>query len=192
MERLEFILKHRMSAGGRRDWAFLKLYYPEKWEGWSNEWRIIMELIFTSALGGAVLTAISCIIHYVVKRKPFGSLNACIILLFSFLFVLYTLLLLGRPHWLALRNISPHFSSVVPAPGSCTSAIVYPQAHLSSIVSYLRESKSSHHSHVDLILDRYAEDNSLKALLVVPNLVKHIGFVSSLGKGWQDPKQFRI
>ncbi len=191
IDRMKFILQHRVSADTRK-WAFLKLYYPEKWEGWAKEWRIILELILSSILVGAILTAVTFIIQFMIVKISLTALDSCVRLLFSFLLVLYVLLALGRPHWLALRNVSPHFSSVVPSPGCCIPAVIYPQAHLSSLVSYLKDTKASRAFPLDLALDKFAEEKSLDGLLVVPNLVKHIGFVSSLGKGWKAPKEFRI
>lgn len=194
VSRLRFVLKHRLTYN-THNLAFLKLYYPEKWQGWSNERSIIQELILTSMFGGIILTAIlQLIILRGCLNSPglFNIVNIFLRFLLSFSLIIYMLLTLGRPHWLALRKISPHLSFVVPAPGCCTPAVLYPQDHLLSMIDYLQQTECSAGFPLDLALDKFALDRELGKLLVVPNLVKHIGFVSSLGKAWKNPREFRF
>ena len=195
--RLRFILKYRAPTDVTK-WALLKLYYPEKWEGWANERRIITELIITSIVGGVLFTAVTYLIQLAISRsctsisETFNAANVIARFLLSFCLTLYMLLSLGRPHWLALRKVSVHLSSVVTSPGCCTPAVVYPLDHISDIVEHLRDAKTSVSVPIDLELDAFAKKEGLENLLVVPNLVRHIGFVSSLGKGWHNPREFRI
>ena len=189
MSRLRFVLKNRISLH-KRNWAFLKLYYPEKWQGWSNE--RVLELILTSIVVGVVLTVFTCGMELVIVRHCLSSRNVTIKFLLSFILALYMLLTLGRPHWLALRKITPHLSFVVSAPGCCTPAVLYPQNHLTNIIDYLHQTECTPKFPLDLALDKYAGDKKLNKYLVVPNLVKHIGFVSTLGKSWKNPREFRF
>ena len=191
VQRLEFVLRYRMPSDGRR-WAFLKLYYPEKWQGWATEWRLILELLMTALFGGMVVTSLIYSLQFVLVRALPHKLEGFIVLFFSSIFVAYMLFTLGRQHWLSLRSVSPHFSSVVPSPGCCTQAVVYPKAHLADLIHYLRDSQSSRTKPIDLALDQFADEKGLDHLLVVPNMVKHIGFVSSLGKHGNRPKDFKL
>lgn len=191
IQRLKFVLRNRTPSEGKR-WAFLKLYYPEKWEGWAFEWRIVLELIVTALFGGLILTALAYLFQFFLAQTLPHKFEVIIMLLFSSTFVLYLLFSLGRPHWLSLRTLNPHFSSVVSSPGCCTPAVVYPQAHLADLIEYLRNSESSRKLPIDLALDKFANERGLEHLLVVPNMVKHIGFVSSLGKSGNRPKDFRL
>lgn len=197
VKRLKFILQYRVPQDSTK-WAFLKLYYPEKWEGWGNEWRIVFELILTSMLGGITLTLLTYTFQVVTLRslpnssEVFSVCNFAMRFLLSFILTLYTLFTLGRPHWLALRSLSFHLSSIVPAPGCCIPAVVYPQTHLPGLIEHLVHAECSVKFPLDLAVDKFATDKGLEGLLVVPNLVKHIGFVSSLGKGWKNPREFRI
>lgn len=197
LHRLRFVVRHR-APWDETKWAFLKLYYPEKWEGWGKEPRIILELIATAIFCGVMMTTLTYVFQLVISRslpstcEAFSTVGILLRFLLSFALALYMLLTLGRPHWLALRNLSPHLSSVVDAPGCCIPAVVYPQGHLSDIIRHLGASSSSAGMPVDLQLDKFAKEKGLRGLLVVPNLVKHIGFVSSLGKGWKNPREFRI
>lgn len=191
IERLKFVLRCRTPSDGKR-WAFLKLYYPEKWEGWASEWRIALEFIVTALFGGLILTALAYLFQIFLAQSLPHKLEVFVVFLFSSIFMLYMLFTLGRPHWLSLRTLSPHLSSVVSSPGCCTPAVVYPRAQLADLTEYLRNSKSSRMLPIDLALDKYANERGLQHLLVVPNMVKHIGFVSSLGKRGNRPKYFKL
>ncbi len=195
MTRLQFILKQRMPHY-KQDWAFLKLFYPPKWQGWSNELHIIKELILTSLIGSFVLTSVAYFVQIVCKNRHTNYPKKCDLILLvtlSFIFSMYTLWTLGRPHWLVLLgNISFHFNFIVPAPGCCTPAVLYPQEHISNLINYLNSVTCSLSFPVDIALDTFVMKQGLKQLMVVPDLIKHIGFVSSLGKGWKDPIEFRF
>lgn len=194
MDRLKFVLRFRMT--NEKNWAFLKLYYPEKWEGWANENRIISELIVATISGGIIFSAVICAFQIVIMRalpRKIELFGLVTLFTLSSIFTLYILLTLGRPHWLSLRKFSPQLSSVVPAPGCCIPGMVYPQTHLPDLIDYLRRAKCSASFPVDLALDRFAKNKDLDGLLVIPNMVKHIGFLSSLGKGWRrKPEEFII
>lgn len=191
MERLTYVLKYRLSS---RDssWAFLKLYYPEKWESWISGLRIVPELIAATLFGGLLLVLVWTLIIRVSGASFRRSELLCLYVLSS-IFVLYLLVSIGRPHWLSLRDSRPWLSTVVPSPRGCTPAVVYPHAHLANIIKYLRESQLSRTLPLDFVLDRFADESGLTRNLLVPNAFKHIGMVSSLRKGRKaNPWEFTI
>ena len=191
LQRLKFILDHRMSR--KKKWLFLKLFYPEKWQGWAKEWNIVTELIVSSSLIGLMLTLATYFLQIMILRANISRLSIMFRFVFSCLLILYILVSLGRPHWIALRKIDIHLSSVVEAPGCCTPGVLYSQLYLSNLIKYLNDTKCSQSFPVDLALEQFAERNYLDRLLVIPNLVKHIGFVSTLpGKRRKNPREFRI
>ena len=187
--RLRFIMKRRMDAD-EKNWAILKLFYPEKYQGWGNEFNLITELLGLSVVGGIVLTIlVYCSENLVSGSKQFSWL----LLISSILLTMYILLSTGRPHWLALRKVSVHLSSVVTGPGCCIPATLFPYSHLDELIEYLEGVQCNRLFPIDLALDKFADDKGLQKLLVIPNMVKHIGFVSSLpGKGWKNSKEFRV
>lgn len=191
MHRLKFVLQYRMPKDSSK-WAFLKLYYPEKWEGWGNEWRLILELVVTSLFGGILFTSVIYVFQFLLVRTLPSKLELLVVDSLSSILMLYMLVTLGRPHWLSLRSWSPHLSSVVSSPGCCTPAVVYPQAHLTDLIEYLGNTECSRDFPLDFALDKFASEKGLEHLLVVPNMVKHIGFVSSLGKTGKRPQDFKF
>lgn len=188
--RLRLILDYRMSKNSIK-WMFLKLYYPEKWQGWAKERTA--ELILCSIAGGFILTLLVHGLQFLIHKTLAVDYGILVQFLFSSILITYMLVGLGRPHWIALRGVSPYLSSVVYAPGCCTPAVLYPHTHLTDLIRYLKMVNCSNSFPVDLAMDEYADKRGLHRLLAVPNLVKHIGFVSSLpGKGWKNPKEFRL
>ncbi len=189
MERLQFILDYRMNKASK-NWMLLKLYYPEKWQGWSNEREVISELILVSILGGLLLVILAYAVDCLVSLTPASYCETVFRFLLSAALVSYVLFGIGRPHWIALRQFSTHLSSVVVAPGCCTPAVLYPRTHLKDVILGLRSQSSNSHN-VDIALDNIAIETGLTNYLAIPNLVSHIGFVSSLGKGWKNPREFQ-
>ena len=185
--RLKFILNNRMNTD-KKNWAILKLFYPKKYQGWGNDFNLIAELLGLSIVGGIILTVLFYFCEcFVGKSRQFSWL----LLICSILFTMYLFLSTGRPHWLAVRKVNVHLSSVVMAPGCCTQANLYPHTHVERLIKYLKGVQCNKLFPIDLALDRFVDSNGLQKLLVVPNLVKHIGFVSSLpGKGWKKSKEF--
>lgn len=188
MTRLKFILQQYY----KQEWALLKLFYPPKWQGWSNELESVKELLFTSLIGALILTSITSLLMLCSIRRFSCPNKSELLVIFSlsFSFALYTLWTLGRPHWLIF--LGRIFNFVVPAPGCCIPAVLYRQEHIRSLIGYLKSVNCSWSFPADIALDKFVNNNHLKQFLVVPNLVKHIGFVSSLGKGWKDPTEFRF
>ena len=195
IEHLRFILDYRVNKRSEQ-WAVLKLFYPEKYQGWANDLNVVVELVVCSGLGGLILTVIlSCgrlrEFKNLCKWKSFTPVGFRFIL--STAFATYLLLSVGRPHFIAVRKMSMHLTSVVQAPGCCCPANLYPKSHLQELVQYLREIRCDRSLPIDLAIDKFVEDRGYKKLLVVPNMVKHIGFISSLpGKNWKPAKNFRI
>jgi len=191
VERLRFILDYRM-AKNSKNWIYLKLYYPEKWQGWSNEKEILAELLLVTIVGGIFLLVAVYLIEVVLSvTSPTGCYEHTLRYLLSAGFVLYSLMCVGRPHWMAIRHLSPHFTSVVVAPDCCTPAVLFPRTHLGDLIRRLKAKSCSDSYHLDTALDDIAIEKGLLSYLAIPNLVAHIGFVSSLGKGWKNPREFQ-
>ena len=96
----------------------------------------------------------------------------------------YTALLclgLGRPHARAWRSLfGGGFHRTVPAPDCCTQAVLYPTRVVDGLVRHLADQRCTIDYSVDIAVAGYARLRRLDSYLVDPNLVRHIGFVSSV------------
>ena len=189
--RLRFILNYRMNKNSNK-WLYLKLFYPEKFQGWGNEVYLVIELIALSCGGGILLTLLS-IVFLCENVRKLDCKAMLFRLILSSLFTTFCLMVAGRPHFMALRKMSVHLSTVSRAPGCCTPALLFRNGHISELLNYLRTIKCTPRFPIDLAIDAFADDRGLERLLVEPNLFRHIGYISSLpGKGWKNVKEFMI
>ncbi len=200
MSKLQFVLKRCLADKEGKKWAFLKLFYPEKFQGWGNSPSNVVELLMFTSLFSFLLTFLSAIVFFgpmaidlntwrVYTKRPIMYFR----LVFTHLCVLFVLLSLGRAHWEEMRKGSLFFISVVEAKGCCTPAVVYPGTHLKEIVEFLESRTSSRSFPYDLIMDQFVDEKGLNKLLTVPNLVNHIGMISSLSvKGRKRVSEFDL
>ena len=185
---LQFILNRCIRDKEGDQWGFLKLYYPEKYKSWGNSFGNIVELLMFTSLFGFLFAfsgAFVCFGPMTIDTKTFRinvkqPIILCFRIVFTHLCVLIVLLSLGRAHWEELRKASPLMISVVEAKGCCTPAVLYPRTHFKEIIDYLDLHKSSQSLPYDLIIDQFIDERGLRKLLAVPNLVNHIGMISSL------------
>ncbi len=181
ISRLKFVLQHRVARSGD-SWAFLRLFYPEKYQGWGNDPKIVVELIGSVILIATLLTCLSVIVlrptHY---SGTFSKWTLYVRFSLSCVLSLYILRTVGRPHLLEVRKVSAHFTSVIEAPGCCTPGVVYPRIHLQEVISYLQSVHCNKKDYpVDIALDDFAQTRGLHRWLAVPNMMTHIGIISSL------------
>lgn len=191
-QKLQFLINWRVSwFRTKPGWGFLKLYYPEKWQGYGNTEIPEMILIFLS--GGAVPT----VIYLYMKRArsyKYRYQMVMVVLLFisSGLYVMMAAYSIGRAHLIELGKISPLFYRVSQAPGCCTPCVLYPRVYLKDIIEFLQSKRCKKSYPLDFALDDFVKVRHLHKYLASPNLVSHIGFHSSLGGADKDLKEFSL
>lgn len=193
--KLNFILRYCLKDTTGETWGLMKLFYPEKYQGWANNRSCISELLAMTVLLGGILATLSSTV------LP-GPIHWCQLkinddifkwrLFVSFSLVLYLILSLGRPHWEEIRKLSPFLGNVVPARGCCTPAVLYPKTHLQSLIDYLDSFNCTERVPVDIAIDSWIAEKRLNKLLAVPNLFNHIGLKSSLPKGMKPSSEFHL
>lgn len=185
LNNLRFVLNHRMPGRllkSRRDWAFLKLYYPEKWQGFG--WPQVPELLLVGLFGGCLAVWI----QLKIERRRRHSIS----LTFT-LWAVYAMLLsytVGRAHWIELRKLSPFLFSVVQAARCCTPGVLYNRSHARDLANFLNSVQCTEKYPLDFAIDDFADKSNLERYLVVPNMVSHIGVHSSLSNRLKDSAEF--
>lgn len=173
----------RTAAPGR-DFAFLKLYYPERWQGFANEVDKILELVSISSLGGALLLM-------VVSVFPSNSELPYLLKLFYFIFgaflTMMSALIIGRHSLISLRRILPQLFVFKRTPGCCTPAMFYSSAVLPDLMQHLM-----FHSNVnkDLAINNFIKQTNIPGYILEPNLFRHIGMYTSLTDAYKPPIEF--
>ncbi|XP_033104965.1 transmembrane protein 246-like [Anneissia japonica] len=166
--------------------ASVKFYFPEKWEGYGAESRLIIELIAVGAFGGGILYAIFSIFWFTDKTC---SQSFIMFIMWSF-YIGLLMFVIGRPYLLSLRMLSPDYYSIVSAPECCIPAVLYKTKYIELLENHLRGITCHNTYPLDVAISRFFQQLSLKQYLVVPNLFDHIGLFSSLHKEPKDPHSF--
>lgn len=181
---LRIILSYKMPWSWLRsnsNVAFLKLYYPEKWQGFG--FPEIPEVICITVLMSSFITFV---------HKKLQNLNHPLILgLLFIIWASYSVLVMysvGRQHLIEIRKLSPFLHTVASAPGCCTPAVLYSRHQARQLVRFLKNSTCSQKYPLDFALDDFSNKLNLRRYLVTPNLFTHIGVYSSLHA---TPKHFR-
>lgn len=189
LNHVRFVLKHKMPGKllkSRSDWAFLKLYYPEKWQGFG--WPEVPELIIIGILGG------SCAVWLHLRMRNTTRRRQSLICTFT-VWAVYVVLIVytvGRAHWIELRKLSPFMYSVVKAPGCCTPGVLYQRSHASDLAKFLKSVQCSEAYPMDVAIDDFANKMNLERYLVMPNMVSHIGVHSSVGSSMKHFTEFYL
>lgn len=192
-EMIFFTLENRVEHKMTRDtiseterWGWIKLYYPEKWAGYSLDESKIIELISVAVFGAGVfyLTAVA-----LIKPKS----HFCFVILFSLagaLYLLLVILVITRQTFLEMRRLHAFLYHISPDLGCCTPATLYSTKWIPEIINYLKSSQCERcNLGVDLALNDFKEQNDLTAYLIEPSLVRHIGMYSTLTTN-KDPRSF--
>ena len=181
---LRVILRYKMPWSWLRsnsNSAFLKLYYPEKWQGFG--FPEVPEVICITFLISSVITFL---------QKRLQNLSHPLILIVLFIaWAIFSLLLMysvGRQHLIEIRKISPYLHTISHAPGCCTPAVLYNRLQAKQLLRFLKNSHCSRTYPLDFALDDFAKRLHLHRYLVTPNLFTHVGVYSSLHS---TPKHYR-
>ena len=173
------------------NWAFIKLYYPEKWAGFSFEWRSLLELLYFGLAGGVLFDVASVFYSRLIashrQRTLFSHASA---FCFGAIYVVSIVLAVGRPYITDCLYDVWGWYRLISSRGCCTQAVVYPAASVPDLIEYISNKECDIDYSIDLLLEDYVVDGKLNRFLVEPNIVNHIGLFSSLRAYAKRPAEF--
>jgi len=190
VETLQFVMNY-FRLFSAVDWLFVKLYYPEKWSGYSRSSQTVVEIGGYSVLGGCLYAAVVMLIARHRKcssncrREP---LWLCFVI--GAVFTASFCMSIGRQYVESWRENFASTHQLVAAPGCCTPSILYPAYIVRDLCRHLRRVRSDGNLGVDIVIDGFARERGLRRYLIHPNVATHIGFVSSLPRNSKSPEQF--
>ena len=191
------ILKHvvetrvrtRLVAGEAisRDWASVKLFYPGCWLGYElrNNRHHIELLSFGVAGGGLYLLATLLLYTSDMPRRVYYRTLLCV-----GLYCILVCLAIGRQNVHAVQRLSKHFYSLWPAPECCIPATLFKAGPARDIARHLATVNCSRDLPVDIAMAAYTDAKNYASFLVQPNLITHIGLMSSLKGVSDNPEEF--
>jgi len=168
------------------DWLFLKLYYPQKWSGYGRNLQTVVELAGYSVLGGFLCASVIWLMPKCCKCR---AMPAWFWFAVGAGFAPLLCVSIGRQYVESWRRYFSSTHQLVAAPGCCTQATLYPALVISELCAHLSRVHCHPKFPVDIAVDGFAHVRGLKRYLVEPNVVRHIGLMSSLAKS-QSAKYF--
>ena len=157
--------------------SFFKLYYPERWQGYSFELHKILELFAIFAIGGCTLVWLGLINRR--SRFLYTQANGMLFVIGG-AYLCLVALAIGRQHLLELRRFGTFMLQLIPAPDCCSPALLYPLPVAMTLADYLDSVRSSHISPLDNAIDSFSKLPGQSAFLVEPNLFRHVGLISTI------------
>ena len=161
--------------------AYLKLFFPLRWQGYAFELTRLLDLTSTAVL----LTTLTLICCWGLSARSGRPVRGRTIMISAMLSLLLCLLL-GRQNVDEVRRLSRHFYRLQQAPQCCTPAVLYPSDVIPSLLTSLAGCRSK--KHVDLCIADFVTDSALPAYSLEPNLFSHVGMVTSLNMGDKHPE----
>ncbi|KAG9663105.1 hypothetical protein KCU64_g1534, partial [Aureobasidium melanogenum] len=156
------------------NWLYLRLFYTET----SLRWRTDQDFWFRHLWLTVILVAFLSALVLIILRhsyKPLRNIltNHAIITMALITVPAFTILyfMVGK------YNIHP-LSGVerMDKYGCCTQALVFPRAQVPDLVAYLARRKAGQ---TDTMIEEYADEFGLERYALAPQVVQHVGLVSS-------------
>ncbi|XP_070578169.1 post-GPI attachment to proteins factor 4-like [Ptychodera flava] len=174
--------------GNTDNLAQIKLYFPEKWQGY--EWNVVscLELLSIGSFGGSLLLFFYGLFRGKIfnNRKQF-RVAFCL----SSLFCILLASAIGRQNLLVLQEKCGMYH-IRPASHCCIPAVLYTRKGIDQITEYIKspELKCSKDEPLDVAIGKYVDRIGMQQIAVVPNMVDHIGIFSTLHSAPKNPKSF--
>ena len=184
------LVENKFSGGdlnhNTEEWAYLKLFYPDRWKGYAFEIPRLLELIAIGSIGGPLFV----LIGFKCSRKESMVCPTLIYFVVGSVYFILVALMIGRPYLIEWRRISKYTYTVVPAPDCCSPAILYAADRAKKLSAYLKTVKCESKYPIDFAMDKFAKIYNYKKYLIEPNLMQHIGMFSSIKTKSKHPQEF--
>lgn len=183
---LDHLINFRLKEYNMSNLAFIKLYYPSKWQGFSVRFSEIIDLLSFCILETTA--------SFFIGKSLFRSLNYVLndrkFLIVNFILSLCTCYIVGRQNLNELRRISSHFYRMESSESCCTQAMLYPIEVIDQLPLFMISESMS--THTDLIISDFVKEKELSAYQIEPNLFYHTGLHSSLPLEAKHPVEFIV
>jgi len=170
---LPHILHSRTLAQRTTSWSHLKLYYPERWQGFSLDVRTMLELASVFCLAYAAWVAMIRLCWQEVRQSFCHGISGGVL-------AVLVAVSIGRQHLVELKRISLYFHSLAADPECCSPAIFYSAEFVRRLVPFLvNEVRCSNDYPLDMALSSFVGRLQWRGYRVEPNLFRHIGLIST-------------
>ncbi|KAK6002037.1 hypothetical protein QM012_002527 [Aureobasidium pullulans] len=155
-------------------WLYLRLFYTETSLRWRNEQDFWFRYLWlTVVLAALMFAALASILRRTYKPLRSILTNHTIVTMAVVAMPAFTILyfMIGKYNVLPLSGVER-----MDRYGCCTQALVFPRSQVPDLVAYLVRRKSGQ---TDTIIEEYADEFGLERYALAPQVVQHVGLVSS-------------
>ncbi|PYH51495.1 uncharacterized protein BO96DRAFT_438933 [Aspergillus niger CBS 101883] len=166
------VAERKAEEEGVEQWLYLRLFYTELFLGWnSEEWPTYL---FFSLLAAAVVVVTTTAIRYYCPATDRYLSNEIITVLSLVITPLLIVLFFaaGRNTMLPI----PEGVHAMPKFGCCSQGFVFSQTRVGDLVSWYERNKVGY---VDMLTERYADQNGEVRWALTPSVLQHVGSRSS-------------
>ncbi|XP_033736232.1 transmembrane protein 246-like [Pecten maximus] len=173
-----------------REFGHIKLYYPQKWQGFALEETRIIELVSIGCIGAGVFVFILNL-YSTAKKKVLTYFIQILYFLAGCVYFILVAELLDRQNLMELRRFSKSLYSFKQSPGCCTQAMLYREQVIPALLNYLQGSARLNMDHTDIAIYKFTLKYNIPCYQIEPNLFYHVGLYTSLVEGrYKDPEGF--
>ena len=163
------------------NWAYIKLYYPPKWSGFSKDFRHYAELAGIASFGGSICVVLHNIIWYLFhKGCSAHRIYTTAWFITGAIYFLCLVIAIGRPYVMDFVFSLTHHSHLIPAKNCCTQAVLYSGDVVPHLTQYLYSTHSTIDKSHDILMDQWVDNNDFVRYLSEPYMVNHIGLISTV------------
>ena len=157
----------------RQHYAYIKLYYPQRWQGYAYDVSRIIEIISIGCVGAGMVV----FLHFILCKSRLYYVQVAYFLCGAWLFVLGAMII-GRQNVFEFYRISKYLYTLKSSPGCCTQAMLYTRQFIPPIIEFL--SAKHKNLHTDLAIYNFTNVTGVRAYQIEPNLFYHVGMYTSL------------
>ena len=163
-----------------KNFSHIKLYYPEKWQGYAFELKRILELISFAAVGAGMALLVHSIARLFSSSSRESYHTRLLYFVFGAIFLATIVHAIGRQTILELRRMTSFLYYVKDSDGCCTPAMLYPNYVIHPLLDFIGQEGIRTKYHLDLAIKEFVTEKQYAAYQIEPNLFRHTGMYTSL------------
>ena len=156
-------------------WLYLRLFYTEAFLGWDKDidsWYThpVFQFVLAILVAYTFAYTLRRVCRYKAPGKGRSILNIATFVTIPLFITL--IFMIGRNSLIPLHGVER-----MDTKGCCAQALVFPRSQVPNVTAMLRERLHPR----DFIIEKWANEKELARYAVAPQLVQHVGLVSSHG-----------
>ena len=191
-----------LHSHAKHSWDAIKLYYPERWQGFTLSIRHVCELftigyicgLFAASLKVAYVQFCRRFVLILTRHSYFNRhrFKTHLLVLTGALMGILLALASGRQH--VIQEPLNYFNlySLIPRYDCCSPGVLYTRRSVFKVIQFLNQTQCSGYYPVDVAMEQLFTDSAMDVLSIQPNILHHIGFISTIKSANPHPEEFML